>query len=121
MARTRVFVYGTLKRGGRNHRLLAGQSFECEAATLPRYRLYDRGPYPCLVDDVNGMAVRGEVWAVDDTTLRRLDEYEGVPTLYTRKEIPLAGVPGPVLAYFYNGDVSGYPDCGDRWPAHSSS
>ena len=121
MARTRVFVYGTLKRGGSNHRFLTGQSFEGEAATLPRYRLYDRGPYPCLVDNESGVAVRGEVWAVDDATLRRLDEYEGVPTLYTRKEIALAGEPGPVLAYFYNGDVRGYPDCGDRWPAHSSS
>src|SRR5690242_2147493 len=92
-ARTRVFVYGTLKRGQRNHRLLAGQHFEGEAATRPLYRLYDLGRYPCLVEDpANGLAVCGEVWSVDQATLRRLDELEGVPVLFSRKDIALAGV-----------------------------
>src|SRR5262245_10649869 len=106
MTRTRVFVYGTLKRGQRNHRLLSGQHFVSAAETQPRYRLYDQGRYPCLMEDETaGVAVCGEVWEVDAATLDRLDEYEGAPALYTRKEIALAGVPGPVLAYFYNGDV----------------
>jgi gamma-glutamylcyclotransferase (GGCT)/AIG2-like uncharacterized protein YtfP len=117
MARIRVFVYGTLKRGQRNHRVLAGQRFLGEATTAPRYRLYDRGPYPCLVEDrANGVPVQGEVWVVDAETLGRLDAYEEVPKLYTRKEIDLAGYSAPVLAYFYNGDVTGFTDCGGQWP-----
>ena len=45
MASLNLFVYGTLKRGFRNHRLLERQQFIREAVTLPRYRLFDRGAY----------------------------------------------------------------------------
>ena len=38
---TLVFVYGTLKRGGENHRWIAQQQFVAEASTAPLYRLYD--------------------------------------------------------------------------------
>jgi len=36
---TRIFVYGTLKRGGRNHHFMAGQQFVGEARTAPGYTL----------------------------------------------------------------------------------
>ena len=35
----RLFVYGTLKRGGSNHAQLAGQKFIAEAHTMPGYTL----------------------------------------------------------------------------------
>src|SRR5207249_6980142 len=67
MGRTTLFVYGTLKRGGRGNRWLAGQRFLGEAVTEPTYRLYDLGTYPGLVrDEANGLAVKGELWEVDD-------------------------------------------------------
>jgi gamma-glutamylaminecyclotransferase len=117
MAGTQVFLYGTLKRGQRNHRLLAGQRFLGEATTAPHYRLYDCGRYPCLVDvGANGVAVKGEVWEVGAEVLARLDAYEEVPQLYTRHEIELVDQRFPVLAYFYNGDVTGFTDCGGQWP-----
>jgi gamma-glutamylcyclotransferase (GGCT)/AIG2-like uncharacterized protein YtfP len=57
-----LFVYGTLKRGQRNHRLIADQRFLGEATTEPRYRVFDLGPYPGLViDETNGVAVLGEL------------------------------------------------------------
>src|SRR6266581_3851339 len=78
--KTAVFVYGTLKRGQRNHGLLSDHQFLGLALTLPHYRLYDSGRHPALVDDPeNGVAVRGEVWQVSEETLQKLDEYEGVP------------------------------------------
>jgi gamma-glutamylaminecyclotransferase len=117
MGKTKVFVYGTLKRGGRSHHLLDGQEFLGPARTRPAYRLYDRGSYPCLVEDwENGVPVQGEVWRVDDETLQRLDAYEGLPGLYCRKEIALEEFPGAAVAYFFNGDVSGFTDCGGHWP-----
>jgi len=62
MAQTLLFVYGSLQRGCRNHHLLAGQEFLHIARTVPRYRLYDRGSYPCLVEEPeHGVAVQGEV------------------------------------------------------------
>jgi gamma-glutamylaminecyclotransferase len=114
---TMLFVYGTLKRGLRNHVLLAGQQFEGVARTLPHYRLVDRGPYPCMVEDQQrGVAVQGEIWRVDGDTLARLDELEDVPRLFARRQVDVAGMSAPVFAYLYQGDVAGMKDCGDRWP-----
>jgi gamma-glutamylaminecyclotransferase len=117
MAKTILFVYGTLKRGQRAHHLLAGQQFRGEARTLPRYRLYDNGSYPCLVEEPErGVAVQGELWEVADAILHRLDRYEGVPELFCRKEVAMEGLAEPVCAYFYRADWSGFRDCGGAWP-----
>ena len=108
-----LFVYGTLKRGLSNHAFLAGQEFVGQGRTLPRYRLYHCGPYPGLVTVLEGgIAVEGEVWRVDEPTLRRLDEFE---ERFDRREIPLEGYPEPVFAYFYIKDVSGFAECAS-WP-----
>lgn len=113
-----VFVYGTLKRGGRNHTLLCGQVFIQAARTVPRYRLYDSGSYACLVEEPHrGLSVQGEVWRVDADVLARLDELEEVPYLFARCEVALEGPLRSVLAYFYQRDVSGLKDCGGVWPA----
>lgn len=117
---TKVFVYGTLKRGGSNHRVLAGQRLLGPARTLPGYTLYALGDYPGMVpapDDTQG--VSGEVWAVAAPTLRQLDELEGVDEgLYVRAPVPLhppfAGV--TVEAYLYRRDFSGHRAIGSEWP-----
>lgn len=44
-----VFVYGTLKRGGRNHAHLSGQYFLGPARTQPGYTLYQPADYPGMV------------------------------------------------------------------------
>jgi gamma-glutamylaminecyclotransferase len=112
-----VFVYGTLKRGFANHAFLAGQRFEGVARTLPHYRLYDNGAHPCMVEaGQQGEAVAGELWRVDDKTLARLDEFEGVPYPFARRQIQVADISIPVFAYLYQGDVAGMSDSGDHWP-----
>jgi gamma-glutamylcyclotransferase (GGCT)/AIG2-like uncharacterized protein YtfP len=112
-----LFVYGTLKRGGRNHARLVGQKFLGEFWTLPRYRLYDAGSYPCLVEDLlHGVAVQGEVWSVDPAILPTLDELEGAPTLFDRRSVLLAGFRAAVFSYLYQGDISSLPDGGTAWP-----
>ena len=89
---TRVFVYGTLKRDGRNHRFLAGQQFLGAACTPPGFTLFSLGKYPGMMrapDDTAG--VTGELWAVDDACLKQLDELEGVAEgLYERVTVRLA-------------------------------
>lgn len=117
MTTTRLFVYGTLKRGCRKHSLLDGQHFLGFAHTLPRYRLYDRGAFPCLVQaPIGGVAVQGELWAVDEKALRRIDEWEDAPRLFLRQAIELEEGSLSVEAYFYQDDVSALPDCGAVWP-----
>ncbi len=114
---TVLFVYGTLKRGQRNHRLLAGQQFLAEAVTEARYRLVDLGPYPGLVrDPVAGLAVRGELWAVCPTCLAELDDFEEVPRLFVREPVAVVGHAGTVFAYLLNVPVPPGVPSGDCWP-----
>lgn len=96
---TRVFVYGTLRRGGRNHALLAGSRCLGAFATQARYRLLDLGPYPALVDGGSDR-VAGEVYEVEAVVLERLDELEGHPTFYRRAPIALdPSAPADVQGY----------------------
>jgi gamma-glutamylcyclotransferase (GGCT)/AIG2-like uncharacterized protein YtfP len=113
-----LFVYGTLKRGQPRHDLLAGATFVGGAVTEPLYRLVHLGRYPGLVPAAAGAgtAVHGELWRVDAAARARLDEYEGVPTLYRRGPVRLARAEEAVETYFYSGDVTGRPDCGAAWP-----
>lgn len=112
---TRLFVYGTLKRGERNHRLIAAQRFVGPAVTAPRYRVIDLGPHPGLVTDaVHGLAVVGEVWEVSDCTLAELDDFEGIPDPFARKPIELAD--GTAEAYFWVRTIPPAARTGDRWP-----
>ncbi len=63
MGKTILFLYGTLKRGQKNHHFLAGQEFLGEVATMPLYRLYGLGWHPGMVRDPdNGLDVAGELW-----------------------------------------------------------
>ena len=111
---TRVFVYGTLKRGKENHHWLAGQRFEKEARTKPLYRMFDMGGYPALIRDESGVAVEGEIWQVDEAGLTRLDVLEDIDGgEYERVLIELEE--GRVEGYLYLRDVSGRSDAGASW------
>jgi gamma-glutamylaminecyclotransferase len=113
---TLLFVYGTLKRGGVNDHLLRDQDFIGEATTAPRYRVFDLGPYPGLVrDDASGLAVQGELFAVSDCCLAELDDFEGVPELFTRDRIEVDGFE-EVWAYCWNQPVPNGARSGKGWP-----
>lgn len=66
----KVFVYGTLRQGGRFNALLSRSQFE-GTAFLPEYDLYNLG------GDVPGIVpgegtVKGEVYDIDEMVLRHL-------------------------------------------------
>lgn len=115
----RIFVYGTLKRGCKNHRHLAGQTYVGEARTAPGFRLCDLGSYPGMVPapaDHEGVA--GELWDVDAATLACLDDFEGVPEgLYNRVRVPIITPPDTphADAYLYARSVEGLPEIGPVW------
>lgn len=81
----RVFVYGSLKRGGTNHDLLEGAAFlgEAEVEGLEMHAT-GRGFPACVPGDG---VVEGEVYRVDDETLLEVDRLEGVPDLYRRRRV----------------------------------
>ncbi len=87
MKKTKVFVYGTLKKGAPARgidRWAKGAQFIGPAVTSKSaYSLYDLGSFPAVV--LNGKTrILGEVWAVDDDTMQDLDRIEGYPAFYKR-------------------------------------
>lgn len=118
MSKTTLFVYGTLKRGQKGHHLVASQEFLGEATTMPLYRLYGLGWHPGMVlDTENGLEIKGELWAVDDETLAKLDEYEGLAeAFYTRGDVAIRDCFEPVQTYFFNQKIVPGALSGAEWP-----
>jgi gamma-glutamylcyclotransferase (GGCT)/AIG2-like uncharacterized protein YtfP len=84
-----VFVYGTLKSGFGNHVFLKGSRFVCDAMTDKPYLFLEHG-LPFVIDDSNdfkSVRVHGEVYEVNDETLKNIDRLEGHPEFYERKPV----------------------------------
>lgn len=115
---TNVFVYGTLKRGQRNHeRFIGGAAYLGEAQTEPDYRLWCNGAYPvlCPATDGPGDSIRGEVYALTDDQLLRLDRLEAG---YARKVLSLKTPDGrrmAAYAYLQEQPSRFCRPAGDRW------
>jgi gamma-glutamylcyclotransferase (GGCT)/AIG2-like uncharacterized protein YtfP len=116
---TLVFVYGTLKSGGSNHRFLSGQAFIGAARTPAGFTLFSLGEYPGMIRwPADRAGVTGEVWAVDDAGLGELDRLEGVAEkLYRRAPVPLLApfTETTVETYFYLRNLDGCPHIGPTW------
>ncbi|XP_018362593.1 PREDICTED: gamma-glutamylaminecyclotransferase B isoform X2 [Trachymyrmex cornetzi] len=90
----RVFVYGTLKRGEPNHSLMKDTAngyakFLGLGKTTVQYPLVIGTKYniPLLLKKPNtGNYVLGEIYDVDSSMLKRLDELEEHPRFYERTE-----------------------------------
>lgn len=87
----RVFVYGTLRRGQPNHQLLEKSEYIGSLKTPPKYTMLDLGAFPGVIEG-GTTAIHGEVFEVDELTLRRLDMLEGHPSFYCRTRIEVGGV-----------------------------
>jgi gamma-glutamylcyclotransferase (GGCT)/AIG2-like uncharacterized protein YtfP len=118
-----LFVYGTLKRGGVRHHVLADQTFLGEVRTRPSYDLFDFTEHPALVRGVAeggsisaGRRVRGEMYRVATSLLGLLDEIEDAPHLFRLEAIQIEDIGEPVFAYLYQGATQGRPVCvEDSW------
>jgi gamma-glutamylcyclotransferase (GGCT)/AIG2-like uncharacterized protein YtfP len=86
----KVFVYGTLKSGHGNNRLLRESQMLGRCVLHLPYTFVHLGGFPGLVRTNPTPAPRpvgGEVWEVDERTLARLDMLEGHPSFYERLTI----------------------------------
>lgn len=108
MGKHYVFVYGTLRRGGVRAMPELFPGAELAGGASVRGRLYDFGEYPGLLLDEAGSTVAGEVYEVDEGTLRMLDDIEA-PAYYSRREteVSLGGV--VVTCWVYEPDLRLYP------------
>jgi gamma-glutamylcyclotransferase (GGCT)/AIG2-like uncharacterized protein YtfP len=111
--RYRVFVYGTLKRGGRLHGCMdmegpkGGTTRFIDEYTLGDVEMYNLGWYPGIKQRAGGK-VHGELYSVTEDVLKRLDRVEGAPFLYSRKvfNVPYKGVKMDIHTYVFNGEVN---------------
>ena len=80
----KIFVYGTLIRGGQLAEILHNSQYKGSARISGS--LFDTTlGFPALTDPIQeGDTVEGEVYEVKSETLRRLDTAENVPHLYER-------------------------------------
>uniref|UniRef100_A0A336MK65 Gamma-glutamylcyclotransferase family protein n=1 Tax=Culicoides sonorensis TaxID=179676 RepID=A0A336MK65_CULSO len=91
----RVFLYGTLKTGEKNHHLLQCNGngiskFMCKAITCIKMPLVVATHYniPFLLNKPGvGYNVKGEIYEVDDQMLKVLDRLEDVGNFYDRETI----------------------------------
>ena len=83
----RVAVYGSLRQGMGNHRLLESSKF-LGKDKLDGFIMYSLGGFPCIRTVFpEGNTITVEVYEVDDETFRRLDILEGYPSFYDRKKV----------------------------------
>lgn len=104
MVPSRLFVYGTLRRGSKNKfaRLLHAHAQFVGNASIPG-RLYRLGHYPGAVSsNTSGEWVRGELYLIHDPrwTLPALDSYEGPEFQRVKLEVQL-DLGGRIEAWVY--------------------
>lgn len=108
----KVFVYGTLKSGHRNHwRCLRSATFVGQATTSERYTMIDVG-FPVLLTPGEGNRVHGEVYEVDAETMERLDNLESEGLVYDRVRKYVRMSSGELVRlYYYVGRPSYWDSC----------
>lgn len=100
-------VYGTLKRGHGNNRLLQSSEFITQGLTTEKYAMYANGiPYvkETVPEDVPTTNITVELFKVEMSDLPRIDQLEGHPNWYQRKQIDVTGDNGDnykAWIYFY--------------------
>lgn len=104
-----VFVYGTLKRGHGNNRLLEGCVFLGECVTLQTFKLYNVG-FPVTFFQSKGHPVLGELYEIPDSihdkVIGRLDALEGEGRMYRRETVrvlPLGNTEPAIETFMYVG------------------
>ena len=94
-----VFVYGTLRKGFRNHYLLSSSKFIGYGMTKDKYSLYADGiPYVVKIPNTQ---IKGEVYEVDKNTLDVLDDLEGHPDFYRRELVDVIVNRKTIQAWIY--------------------
>lgn len=84
----RLFVYGLLLQGEREHPLLEGAQLLGEARTLPQHTLVDLDFYPVLLTS-GSVAIVGELYQVSRQLRFKLDVHHQCPALFRRVTVRL--------------------------------
>lgn len=100
----KVFVYGSLKRGGniRGSQMFKDAINVGQAQTTAGiYSMYDLGAFPGVTLD-GKHDINGEVLLIDDKTLADFDMIEGYPDFYDKTEVETTE--GKAIMYYLPND-----------------
>lgn len=82
-----AFVYGSLKRGFPNHRVMGDANLEGGAFLFGNYGLMDLGAFPGAIKTRGPeQAIQGELYRLNEGDLGRLDRLESNGSFYQREE-----------------------------------
>ena len=85
-----VFVYGSLKNGYGNNRLLQSSEYCCSDMTSSAdFKMISLCSFPGVIHSENGFHISGELYRVDDRTLQTLDRLESNGSFYKRELVKL--------------------------------
>lgn len=101
-----LFVYGSLKKGFDNNRILNKAIYVSKAQTVRKFAMYksDDGDYPYLVKNKPLYTISGEIYKIKRKDLmQKIDLFEGSPDYYLRESINVKTRSGNkrVFTYFY--------------------
>lgn len=101
-----VAVYGSLRKGLGNHRVLGGS--ECIAkGHITGFGMYSLGGFPALTTVAKRTDVLVEVYEVEPHIMAGLDRLEGYPHFYNRQQVSVhldgseGGVDNYITAWVY--------------------
>ncbi|MCF6310178.1 MAG: gamma-glutamylcyclotransferase [Sulfurimonas sp.] len=99
-----LFVYGSLKKGFDNHKLLDKYAKRLgKANTVKKFGMFEDtfGNYPYLIDAPYNK-VKGELYQITrKEVMEKIDEFEGAPDYYQRERIEVKSHHGVNRAFVY--------------------
>lgn len=113
---TLLAVYGTLKRGHGNHRVINGAEY-VGTTNIDGFKMYSMGGFPAINpshdrpseagSSSRPSAIVAEVFKVDDKIMQNADWLEGYPDFYNRKLVDTEF--GKAWIYFIERELSSLP------------
>lgn len=85
----KIAVYGSLRDGMYNHRLLVNDGVEFvskETISVP-FKMIPYSSFPALIPDNKNNDILMEIYAVNDTVYHNVEILEGYPDFYDKAEI----------------------------------
>lgn len=113
MTKTYLFAYGSMKKGFNNHYRLEKDILIGEAITTHKYNIYPAPSfkYPYGIEKEKVWQIKGELYELNFTDIKVIDDFEGVPHYYYRKKIPVIVKDKKYRAFIYfksDTSLSGY-------------
>lgn len=99
---TKVFVYGTLRKGFSNHDIIkeGNNKFLNKDETIDKYLMLDTGGFPAVIKNIPYHNIVGELYEVDNETFESIDKLESNGNLFQREKVILKS-DNEAWMYFY--------------------